>query len=412
LHPAIEDAVRTFDGDIAPRMHRRLGRPLDVDRDGRFTLLFTPWLGRLSDGAVTVSGFVRGSDFYREGEPPYSNRCDMMYLNSDLASGPHLRTVLAHEYAHAVTFCEHTAARYLPELPSREEESWLDEALAHVVEDEHGHGWSNLDYRVSAFLSAPERSPLIVPDYFGTGLWRDPGCRGATYLFLRCCADRHGHGLVPRLVRSSLSGVTNLETATQERFPELFRRWSAALLLSGSGIDAGVSPLTRFDPRRPLGGRFLAGPFLHELPLNGRRELELASTSTAYLLLHSPAGPKTRLTVEADEGAALQVSLVRLPPGNARLSLRRDGDRLGLTAHDAAVTLDGAAWERLHPEANRPDDTSFRPGERLPAWFGDPHLEAGATRHSVPLPMKAGVVWKVTGTDAAGRRVSAWLLGP
>src|SRR5262245_9718492 len=40
LQPTVDDVVRTFDENIYPRS---CGQPLDVDRDGRFTILFTPW---------------------------------------------------------------------------------------------------------------------------------------------------------------------------------------------------------------------------------------------------------------------------------------------------------------------------------------------------------------------------------
>jgi hypothetical protein len=34
-----------------------------VDRDGRFTILLTPRLTKLSTGKAALHGFVRGSDF-------------------------------------------------------------------------------------------------------------------------------------------------------------------------------------------------------------------------------------------------------------------------------------------------------------------------------------------------------------
>src|SRR5262249_54805889 len=144
----LDDAVRTFDEEVHPKARQHLGRVLDVDRDGRFTLLFTPWLGKLQRGKVALSGFVRGCDFQRELAAPFSNRCDMMYLNTDLKPGSHLRTILAHEYTHAVVFSEHVFGEYLPGAARQDEESWLNEALAHLAEDLHGHEWSNLDYRV------------------------------------------------------------------------------------------------------------------------------------------------------------------------------------------------------------------------------------------------------------------------
>ncbi len=57
----------------------------------------------------------------------------MMYLSTALGPGPYLRTVLAHEYTHAVTFSAKAAAGL-----GADEEGWLDEAMAHLGEDLHG----------------------------------------------------------------------------------------------------------------------------------------------------------------------------------------------------------------------------------------------------------------------------------
>src|SRR5262249_25671418 len=160
---------------------------------------------------------------------------------------------------------------------------WLNEGLAHLVEDVSGYSWSNLDYRISAFLSAPERYQLAVADYYGRGLWRSPGHRGATYMFLRWCAGRCGQDLPARLIQSNLSGTANVETATEERFADLFRRWTADLALGEAWRVTG-------DEARSF-GRLLCGPRLEEVTLaGGRQELSVAGTSAAYVLLHSPGG--------------------------------------------------------------------------------------------------------------------------
>src|SRR5262249_57405787 len=121
LAPAVQDVIRPFDGDVRPRA---LGEALDVDRDGRFTVLFSGWLARMQGGRVRLGGFVRGSDFYRDLAPPFGNRCDMMYLNADLRPRPFLRTLVAHEYTHAVLFSEHVLRDYLPGAARRDEAGW------------------------------------------------------------------------------------------------------------------------------------------------------------------------------------------------------------------------------------------------------------------------------------------------
>lgn len=301
LREAVADAVRTFDAEVYPRATRDLGRALDVDRDGRFTIVLTPRLAKLSTGKAPLRGFVRGSDFYRDLPAPFGNACDMMWLDANLSAGPHLRTLLAHEHTHAVVFSEHVFGDYPPGGTPRDEESWLNEGLAHLVEEAHGYSWSNLDHRIAAFLDAPEASPLVVPDAYAAGLWRDPGHRGAAFLFLRHCARRHGPDLARRLTQSGLCGVANVEAATQTPFADLFRSWCVGLTE---------------DPfvRGRVGEHRLAGPRTHELCLaGGARELSIQATAAAYLVLHSPAGARVRVTVTAPAEAELQVTLVRVP---------------------------------------------------------------------------------------------------
>src|SRR5262249_21997049 len=70
LQATIDDIVSTFDGEVWPKACEHFGRVLDVDRDGRFTILLTGWLERLQNGKTALGGFVRGSDFYRDLRAP------------------------------------------------------------------------------------------------------------------------------------------------------------------------------------------------------------------------------------------------------------------------------------------------------------------------------------------------------
>ena len=345
----------------------------------------------------------------------------MMYLNADLVPGPHLRTVLAHEYTHAVIFSEHVfGAKACRRRPPRMRKAGSTRHSPTCVEKAHrGFGWSNLDYRVSAFLNAPERYGLVIPDYYAAGLWRSHGHRGAAFLFLDHCVARTGAALVSRLVQSPLNGVRNLEVAAEQPFAESFRDWTTALATAGLATNDHEPSLFG-----TLGERWLCGPRFEPITLAGEhRRLTLAGTSAAYLLLHSPNAGSTQVRLEAKPDVGLQVTLVRLPAHSARLELVaaiEDGKvRLTLRAHDADVRLTGAAWERLVPTANEPGDTNAH-SERdaadcCRAWFGTEVLHAGESRTSQPIdrPIVSGEAWvfKVCGRDANGR-VTGWATSP
>ncbi len=94
------------------------GLPLTSIGDGRFTILLSSWLDHLGGGRFSVDGFVRGSDLDTDVRPPFGNQCDMMYLSTELKAGPHVRTVLAHEYMHAVIFSQKTLLTTASQRPS------------------------------------------------------------------------------------------------------------------------------------------------------------------------------------------------------------------------------------------------------------------------------------------------------
>jgi hypothetical protein len=421
----VADIVATFDGAVFPIAANTIGQARDIDGDGRFTVLLSGWLGRLGGGRHAVDGFVRGADFDASLPGPFSNHCDMMFLNSALKSGSHLRTVMAHEYTHAVTFtAKAAAAGRAASAMTPEEEGWLDEALAHLVEDRHGFSRSNLDYRVSAFLSQPERYRLVVDDYYAADLFRSHGNRGGTYLFLRWCVDRYGWGLVPALIRSGKFGVENLESATGARFHDLYRAWSLALFTSG--LDPSRTDREGFrsvDVRAPLDGWVLAGPRTTPVVPGGHAVAwDSAGTGSKFLVIDASPSGAVEVVVSAPSEARLQVTVLPLPDDlpSLELTVSREDGALAASVRErngTAVRLSSLAWEPLVPGPD-PHAPGFRraslDASALAGAFGAPEVPArgrldarrvddgGALNARVPMVVKA------VGTDRRGRRVAAW----
>jgi hypothetical protein len=292
LRDTAAEIVRVFDEEIEPWSRRHLGVVHDIDGDGRFTILLSPWLSRLQGGKVALDGFVRGSDFLREAARPFGNQCDMLALNSRLRPGPHLRAVLAHEFAHAVLFCEHMLENHLDTRHKQDEESWLNEGIAHLAEELQGYGWTNLDKRLTAYAQSPEAFPLVVPDYYHSGLWRTDGTRGAAFRFTRWLRQRHGDDVLRRLAQSNLAGIHNVEAATLRPFADTFRDWSVAQMQPGF-LDPARGPITANVMKAD-------GP---------PRDLDLAGTAVAYLRLESAGTLRVRITW--DRKHPVQATVVR-----------------------------------------------------------------------------------------------------
>jgi len=447
LVPGLADEIlRLFDAEIIPTTGARLGMYRDVDGDGGFAVLLSPWLERLQGGRTSLGGFVRGSDFRTDLDAPFSNCCDMMYLNATVRPGAHLKTLLAHEYAHAVCFSER-----LPHndecdgLP--DEEDWLNEAIAHCAENFCDSGWSNLDYRVSRFLNDPARCPLVVPDYYRSGLWRDHGCRGATYLFLRWCVDQFGEELLAKLVSGPERGTRNLELATGRSFADLYRRWSIALVQNAES-DRGS------DESRPLGYRTLSlrgrlaswglvGPHAEEWDVDaGRHATRLKGTATTFLELRgSGSTGLRRVSLRADAGSRLQVSLVRIADDQPRVAAEAswgaphagDGGSADASSPSQCLRVDlsgkipaGLTVEMIACEWNSGETkqshcfcgqelVELRQAESVASAAGASIADANAGRRlrfELPVaPLNNAppkLIVKVAARDAKGRPVTAW----
>jgi hypothetical protein len=412
----VEEITSSLETAILPEFARRWGVAHDVDGDGRLAVLLSGWLARLGGGRLAADGFVRGADFDPNLAPPYSNHCDLIYLNPRIPGGGHLRTVLAHEYAHAVAISRKNPGGLGAQGPVREEEGWLDEAVAHLVEDEFAFSRSNLEGRVQAFRADPARYRLVVRDYYAANLFRSHGSRGSTYLFLRWCADRAGATeLIGSLMASDRAGIANLESATGTPFADLYRAWSLDLALrSFLGTTDGPVPGPRFETVRPGSS---PSPLVRHC----------AGTSSAYFVVEGSAGSMLDVAVSHPD-EVWQVTAVRLP---------EDLPALGLTARivrpatdDAAarvrllirnqgsepMELESLTWHVLDPPADgrRPDEESAGrlTTAELAARFGPIRLSPGASAASQPIdaPDTGGsaLAVELTAHDDRGHRTAGW----
>jgi hypothetical protein len=429
----IQDLIVTFDDRIHPLMARRIGTARDVDGDGRFTILLSSWLDHLGGGRCPVDGFVKVADLDPAYRHPFGNQCDMMYLNAALKPGPHARTVMAHEYMHAVVFSQKSLEGASVGRPMIEEEGWLDEAIAHLAEDLNRFSTSNIDYRVSAFLTSPERYQLVVDDYYAADLFRSHGSRGSTYLFLRWCVDRYGADLLFDLVHSRLRGAANFEAATGSTFADLYRRWSLALFLSGlepAPNTAGVRDdgFRSINMRAPREDWELAGPRFTRIAADGSSDCWPAlGTTSHFAVVESSLTGAVEIDVAGPPEAELQVTVVPLGADLPRLDLavnkvRSPGGALRLRArikeqNGVPVRLSALSWEPVTPSAN-PHAAGFRCGRLdmlgIAAAFGSSALEADGELRSRPIPIPGAsssdglLAIKVIGTDKKGRRIAAW----
>jgi hypothetical protein len=356
-------------------------------------------------------------------------------LSSSLKPGAHLRTIMAHEYMHAVVYSQKSHAPRLGRNCPIEEEGWLDEAMAHLAEDVHGFSTTNIDYRVNAFLNQPDHYQLVVDDYYAADLFRSHGNRGSTYLFLRWCADRYGPLLLPTLAGSNLRGIANLEATTGATFADLFRRWSVALYdrgLAPTSSQPGSPAKTNDCPVGELRGRAeewgFAGPrFTRLTPGSPAHEWSALGTTAHYVVVDGSRSPYVEIEVSGPREAELQVTGLPLGPELPRLDLAIQQSHSPTTGlclrarvregHGIPVRLAALLWEPLTPSAD-PTISQARCGRLDELGVGESFGSAAIPGHgelvSRPIPVTGlspgcgPLVVKVVGTDANGRRVVGW----
>lgn len=342
LANSIIDIMET---DVIPGLRDKIGECHDVDGDRRFSILLTSWLGRLQGGKTSLMGFVRGDDFRNEIVQPFSNSCDMMYLNSSVVPGNKLRDLLWHEYTHAVCFSQRAKASSGSRRATFEED-WLNEAIAHMFEQ----GPTNIDYRISRFLNSSSKYPLVVSDYFGAGMWRNHGCRGAVYLFLSWCVQSFGDEILRELVHSPVTGTRNLEWATGMTFRELYRHWTLAIAQS----HTHQSDMNLFGQ---VGNWGIAGPHWQNWNLaNSQKALKICGTATAYLKI-SPQTVQRRQQIkfQGHPEGNWQISLKKVRKQSNKLDIVANWQTLENYQHDDLIADAGTAIRVELSQSNKND---------------------------------------------------------
>ncbi|HEX7048962.1 MAG TPA: IPT/TIG domain-containing protein [Longimicrobiales bacterium] len=256
-----ENFGRTFDDPVYNAVVSAFGAPSDIDENGRIIILFTPVVNALTPAGSSsyVVGFFYGIDlagskngnggevFYGIVPDPEGDFGRAHSTTEVLAA---INPVLAHELQHMI----HYNQRVLVGGAEGQGVLWLSEALAHMAEDvvadvyrdrgdaerEQLFRAANID-RACRFLAVPSNTSLIAEGSLGT-----LEERGAQWLFIKYLAGHYGgSSLLGALTRSTLTGVANVESATQTPWAGLVHQWATALWADDAPELDGVE----IDPR-------------------------------------------------------------------------------------------------------------------------------------------------------------------
>jgi hypothetical protein len=298
-----DQIVRSLREEILPQVAAMIGPIHDVDADGRLAVVVSSRLDRVGGVGESVEGCTRGSDFATEIESPLSNRSDCFYVNPAISDLARLRTILAHESAHAAFYCRKSIDRAGKRV-GPEEEAWLDEAIAYAIEDRLAISRSNLDPRIESFRTDSGRFSVVIADYHSAGIFRSDGHRGATHLFLKHVLDRSDSDTLKRLATSREVGVKNIEAATGRSFAEWLNEWAIAesVRMLEAGSERGMRVLNREVDHR-----------------ESRIRASLATSTFVPIELCGFAGEVIEVEVAAPRSAGVRLSVLRPAPAPSQV---------------------------------------------------------------------------------------------
>ena len=361
----------TFDTLVFPLDTTAFGAPTNVSGRGKIILFYTRNVNLLtppSTSSYTVGGFFFARDLYpktaRNGLAACaaSNETEMFYLlvpdpdgsiNNNKRSKLEVTNLnlgtIAHEFEHLIN-----AGRrlYVNTTAVANEETWLDEGLAHTAEELLYYRMSGFTSRQNLTLSQVSQQSSVFTTFASQNFSRfysyllNPelnspyapndslATRGATWNFLRFAAGRQGAaGEAPfyrALVNSTTAGRANLSNVLggASAFSDYLLDWTVSLIaddfstITTGALDARyIMPSWNFRSIFP-GLRFGGGSPLGVYPINARtllsgapQRITLAGGTSSYVRFALQSGRSTLIMLSSN-GAALpstqRYALVRL----------------------------------------------------------------------------------------------------
>ncbi len=211
-----------FDKKIYPTLTSIYGpewKP-GIDKDYRITVLFHQM-------REEVGGYNRSIDEYLKVQAPESNQREMIYLNVKYLPNSLIKSYLAHEFTHLITFYQKE------KLLGTQEEVWLNEARADYSPTLLGYDdqlqGSNLEARIKEFLNSPNDSLCE---------WKNKKADyGIVNLFTQYLVDHYGIEILKDSLHTKKTGIEAINYALKKNgfektFQDIFLDWVLAIYLN------------------------------------------------------------------------------------------------------------------------------------------------------------------------------------
>ena len=219
-----------FDDTIYPKMRNIFGTEWNpgIDNDSKITILFT----RTKEN---VGGYFNPNDEYSKDAiaNKRSNEREMIYLNILFIDDERIKSFLAHEFQHMITWYNKN------KLNNISDNIWLNEARSEYASTAIGYddnyNVSNLKARISGFKTNPVDSLTEwqnkIYDY------------SSVNLFSQYLADQFGENIFRIMISNNKIGIESINDALstlnqKETFRSVFENWSVANYLNDITVES------------------------------------------------------------------------------------------------------------------------------------------------------------------------------
>lgn len=216
-----------LDKTIYPQLTNIYGKEWTpgIDNDAHITVLFH----QLKEGAA---GYFRGEDEYYRLQSETSNEREMVYLSTDSLKTSLLKSYLAHEITHLITFNQKDRLRGLTE------ETWLNELRAEyaptILGYDANYQGSYLQKRVKIFLESPSNS---LTEWKG-----QKEDYGVISLLAQYIASHYGRNVLTESITAPEIGISSIDRVlTRSNIPKsfsaMFSDWAIATFLNDCEVS-------------------------------------------------------------------------------------------------------------------------------------------------------------------------------
>ncbi len=226
----VEQALQSLDLEfyqkIYPILTTNFGfeRKPGIDNDNRITIL-------IHSMREEAGGYFNSGDEYPKLQNPRSNEREMVYLNANYINSSLVKSFLAHEFIHLITFNQKENAYNMTE------ETWLNEARAEYVPTLLGYDseyeGTNLQRRVRIFLESPSDSLTE---------WQNKKADyGVVNIFIQYLVEQYGIEILTSSLKLKKTGINSLNEVLQakgfkENFSQIFTDWTITILVNNCSL--------------------------------------------------------------------------------------------------------------------------------------------------------------------------------